>query len=809
MMREKVMEKIIDYLTTTDAHKIGILYILLAVINLVLAGLMAFLIRLTIAVTPPATNVAGTGFITGDVYYWVVSLHGLAMLLLFAMQAVTGLANVAVPKLIGAPDLYWPRINALSFWLQVPATVLMWSALLFVHQGAGPGWTIYPPFSTHYSASLGIDLVLVAIIIGGVSSTLSGINFILTITRLRRPDIRMLDMSLFAWSILAMSILMVAALPPLAIGAVMQLLDRHLGFSFFSPNPNNPLASGDPRLWQHIFWFFGHPEVYILVLPAMGAVSEVLQRFAGRRAYGYTAIALSSVAIAAISFAVWVHHMFTAVQDWIVRVAFAVATMAVAIPSGVKVFNWVATLYGARIRLRAPMLFTLTFIAFFIIGGVTGVFFPVIPLDLHLQDTYFVLGHFHYVVNAITLGAFGMLLYYFPHITGRWYEERLARMSWLLLTVGGGITYTFMLAAGVLGMPRRYAASPDNLYYPHHVVMTGGTWLIAAGVVLYLLTLLWGLLHGRPVANREDPWGVSKFGLKDVVPPLFHGPHVHTPWPAIVGLATLPLGLGLLNILASMPTSILYGTTSPSPALGWGLMALFVVFGLAWFKFDMVDRALAMRVMNGAHIHEIPKPPSLWGDLRATMAWVIFSEAVIFLTLISSAYYARVVLYQNWSAALAHLPHLLGPLSIAMSIALWSSSFTAMAARRAFVSGDLKKFYLWISATIGLGAFFAAAQFLAEYPSLMHEGFTPASSLVAMYFYSIVTLHGFHVLIGLAFWGFVVLLVKLGYWTPKRPDGVEAAEYYWHFVDAIWVLVFLTFYVGVVHNLPPPAAVHT
>jgi cytochrome aa3-600 menaquinol oxidase subunit 3 len=217
MMREKIL----DYLTTTDAHKVGILYIVLAVVNLILAGVMAFIIRLTIATTPPATNVASVGLITGDMYYWVVSLHGLAMLLLFVMQAVTGLANVAVPKLIGAPDLYWPRINALSFWLQVPASVLMWSALLYAYQGAGPGWTLYPPFSTRSSQSLGINLVLMAIIIGGVSSTLSGVNFILTITRLRRPDIKMLDMSLFAWSILAMSLLMVAALPPLAIGAVM------------------------------------------------------------------------------------------------------------------------------------------------------------------------------------------------------------------------------------------------------------------------------------------------------------------------------------------------------------------------------------------------------------------------------------------------------------------------------------------------------------------------------------------------------------------------------------------------------------
>jgi cytochrome aa3-600 menaquinol oxidase subunit 3 len=256
------------------------------------------------------------------------------------------------------------------------------------------------------------------------------------------------------------------------------------------------------------------------------------------------------------------------------------------------------------------MLFTLTFIGFFIAGDVTGVFLPVMPLDMHLQDTYFVLGHFHYVVNAIMLGALGMSPYYFPHITSRRHEERLAKGNWLLLTVGGGITHTFTLAAGVLGTPRRYAAAPDHLHYPYHVVMTVGIWLIAASVVLYLLSLPWGRLHGHPVAGRENPWGVSKFGLKDVVPPAFHPPHVHTSWPAAVGLATMPLALGLLNILAAMPTSVLSGAASPSPLLGWGSVALFVALGPAWLKFDTVDRALAMRVMNGAHHIEIPKPPS-------------------------------------------------------------------------------------------------------------------------------------------------------------------------------------------------------
>ena len=793
----RVAEKLLDYLTTTDAHKIGIMYITLSIINFVLAGVMAFYMRLVIAATPPGSPTPAE--FPDRLYYWAMSLHGLAMLLLFATQALVGLANLLVPKLIGAPDLYWPRINALSFWMQVPASILFWSGALFWQQGDAPGWTLYAPLSTR-SQSIGVDLILFGIIIGGFSTTLTGINFILTITRLRRPDIPMLDMSLFAWSILAASLLMVAALPPLAIGSIMLILERHLGMAFF----DQPI--GDPRLWQHIFWFFGHPEVYILVLPAMGLVSEIIQRMAGRRAYGYTAIAISSVAIASISFAVWMHHMFTAVQDYAPRIAMAITTMAVAIPSGVKVFNWVATLYGGRIRLRAPMLFMLTFLLFFIVGGVTGVFFPVVTLDLHLQDTYFVIGHFHYIVNAIAFAAFGALLYYFPHLTGRWYHEGAARISWALITVGGFATYTLMAAAGVLGSPRRYAGAPTPDLYPYHAAMTVFTFVLTAGIALLFFNIVWSLFNGRPVKNREDPWGTAKIGLPDVVPPLVKTHHEPNPWPFVFGNAMILVPFGVLSLLKGSPIVANSGLFTGGVPMGILALGVFLAFGVAWLRFDFVGNWLRMRHMDGAAHFEIPKPPSVWGDLKASVGWVIFSEFVIFATLISSAYYARVVLYDKWTAAAEHLPPLLGPLSIAMSIALWSSSFTAMAARRALLSGSLGRFYGWLAATMGLGLFFAAGQFLAEYPELMRHGFAPGSSIVANYFYTLVTLHGFHVIVGLVFWAVVAVMVRLGYWGPRRPQGVEAAEYYWHFVDGIWVLLFSTFYLGLVNAIPPPYA---
>ncbi|AFA39797.1 Heme/copper-type cytochrome/quinol oxidase, subunit 1 SoxM-type [Pyrobaculum oguniense TE7] len=801
----KLADKLLDYLTTTDAHKIGLMYLILSIINFVLAGVAAMYMRYTIAATPPATAVSDP--FNDQLYTWFMSLHGLAMLLLFATQALVGLANVLVPKLIGAPDLYWPRINALSFWMQIPFTVFLWSSLFFWQDGDSIGWTLYPPLSTR-SPSLGVDLILIGIVIGGLSTTLTGINFILTITRLRRPDIKMLDMSLFAWSVLASSMLMVMALPPLSVGAVMLLLERHLGLPFFDVTPGNPAASGDPRLFQHIFWFFGHPEVYILVLPAMGLVSEVIQRMARRRAYGYTAIAVSSVAIAAISFAVWMHHMFTAVQDYAPRIAMALTTMAVAIPSGVKVFNWVATLYGGRISLRAPMLFMLTFLLFFIVGGVTGVFFPVVTLDLHLQDTYFVLGHFHYIVNAIAFGALGALLYYFPHLTGRWYNERLAVLSWGLITVGGFMAYTLMSAAGILGSPRRYAAVPTPDVYPYHVGMTIFTIILAAGLVIYFANLLYSLFNGRPVENRADPWGSSKYGLPDVIPPVVKPHHEPNPWPFILGVGMIPLGLGALSLLKEVSPKLANYSFLSGPHIGLAAVGTFIALGVAWFVLDQVKTARMLRLMNGAAHFEIPKPPSLWGDLKVSISWVILSEIAFFGSFISSVYYARVVLYEGWNAALHHVPELITPLSLAMSFALWSSSFTAMMARRSLLKGRRGGFFGWLAATMALGIFFAAAQFFAEYPELFAHGFTPGSSIIASYFFTIVTLHGFHVIIGLVFWGLVGVLVALGYWNEKRPDGVEAAEYYWHFVDAVWVVLFLTFYLGAVNMIAPaPTAI--
>ncbi|MFN3803835.1 MAG: heme-copper oxidase subunit III [Pyrobaculum sp.] len=328
------------------------------------------------------------------------------------------------------------------------------------------------------------------------------------------------------------------------------------------------------------------------------------------------------------------------------------------------------------------------------------------------------------------------------------------------------------------------------------------TIILTTGVVLYFINLLYSLLNGPAVKNREDPWGSARYGLPDVIPPLVKPHHSPNPWPFILATGLIPLGLGVLSLLKGVSPILQNYPFLSAPQFGLVAIAVFMSLGVAWFLADQVKHAKALRMLNGAHV-EMPKPPTLWGDLRLSMVWIILSEVALFGTLISSAYYARVVLFDNWNAALTHLPSLIGPLSLAMTFALWGSSFTAMAARRSLQRGNLRQFYLWLAVTTALGAFFAGSQFLVEYPALQKEGFTPASSIVANYFYAIVTLHGFHVIIGLVFWSLVAVLVALGYWSQKRPQGVEAAEYYWHFVDGVWVVLFVTFYLGAIHAIRP------
>jgi len=487
------------FFTTTHHTDIGVLYLWTSLINFILAGIMALVMR--VELIRPVKD------ITPEVYASLFTLHGTAMIFLFVIPAFSGLANYFLPKMIGAPDMYWPKINALSYWLFIPGNVLIWLGAPAI------GWTAYAPLSV-ITPGIGVDMWILGLHIIGIASMLGALNFLITIMKLRAPGVQYRNMPLFAWAVLTTAIIVIYANPVLAAGLALLLMDRNFGTFFFIPE-----KGGDALLWQHVFWFFGHPEVYIIVLPAFGIASEIIPRLARKPIYGYWAVAMSSVMILFLSFGVWAHHMFTTGLSIEARIPFAIVTMVIAIPSGIKVFNWIATLYGGRIKLEIPMLFMIAFIGNFIIGGVTGVFFPVIPVDYALQDTYFVVGHFHFVILGVVNVLFGALYYYFPYMTGKMYNKLWALVHFLTFNIGQQLTFNSFLVLGIDGMPRRYFAYIPE-FAPWHTLATVGAIIIGIGTIIFILNMLFSMKKG--VKAKEDPWDAKKYGLPDFYDPEYY-----------------------------------------------------------------------------------------------------------------------------------------------------------------------------------------------------------------------------------------------------------------------------------------------
>ena len=411
--------------------------------------------------------------------------------------------------LIGADDMAFPRINGIAFWLLPPAALLIWAGFFLDPLTGGAvgaaetSWTMYTPLSAE-QANQGVDLMLLGLHLSGISATLGAINFIVTIFTERSPDVNWANLDIFSWTILTQSALILFAFPLLGSALIMLLLDRNFQTAFFA------VDGGSPILWQHLFWFFGHPEVYILVLPPMGLVSWILPKFSGRKLFGYKFVIYSTLAIGVLSFGVWAHHMFSSGIDPRIRASFMAVSLAIAIPSAVKTFNWIATMWNGNIRLTAPMLFCIAFVANFVIGGITGVFLAAIPIDLVLHDTYYVVGHFHWIVmGMIAFAGFGAIYYWFPIVTGKMYQKRLAKMHFWLSEIGVTITFFAMLLLGYLGMARRYATYEFNgLIAPLaqvttlHQVATIGAFIIMLGQLIWVWNLTQSYLEGRSSKRR-------------------------------------------------------------------------------------------------------------------------------------------------------------------------------------------------------------------------------------------------------------------------------------------------------------------
>lgn len=495
---------LIRWLTTVDHKDIGLLYGLYALIAFTVGGLMVVLMRIELA--DPGMTLISNAF-----YNSLLTSHGITMLFLFGTPIIAAFSNYFIPLLIGADDMAFPRINAIAFWLLPPAALLIWAGFFPIPDviPAQTGWTMYTPLSVGEGlgnqGNAGVDLMLLGLHLSGVSATMGAINFIATIFTERGKNVTWANLDIFSWTILTQSGLILFAFPLLGSAIVMLLFDRNFGTTFFS-------GEGGAILWQHLFWFFGHPEVYILVLPPMGIVSYVLPRFAGRRLFGFKFVVYSTLAIGVLSFGVWAHHMFATGMDPRLRASFMAVSLAIAVPSAVKVFNWITTLWNGRVRLTTPMLFCLGFVSNFIIGGVTGVFLASIPVDLVLHDTYYVVGHFHYIVmGAIAFAGFAGIYYWFPLYTGHMYQRTLGKGHFWLSMVGTNVTFFAMILLGYGGMPRRYAT-----YLPQfatlHQVATLGALILLVGQIIFVWNFVQSWLEG-PTVEDDDPWNLKRDNL--------------------------------------------------------------------------------------------------------------------------------------------------------------------------------------------------------------------------------------------------------------------------------------------------------
>ena len=495
---------ILGWVLSTDHKRIGILY-LVSMLSFFLVGMtLGFLMRLEL-IAP------GKQIVEAQTYNALFTLHGVIMIFLFVIPGLSAsFGNFFLPLQIGAGDVAFPRLNLLSWWIFIAGAVL---AVVAMFTGSGPpdtGWTFYAPYSLRTGTN--VVLAVFAVFVLGFSSILTGINFITTIHRMRAPGMGWFRMPLFVWSLYATAWMQVLATPVVGINLLLIMAERLFGIGVF-----DPAKGGDPILYQHLFWIYSHPAVYIMILPAMGVISEIMPVFARRTIFGYKFIAFSSLAIAALGSLVWGHHMFVSGQSYAANTIFSLLTMLVAIPSAVKVFNWLATLYKGSIVLEAPLLYAMSFIFLFTIGGLSGMMIGVLSFDVHVHDTYFIVGHFHYVMfGGMGMAFFAALHYWFPKMFGRMYNKRTARIAWAHILVGFNVLYFPFFVLGWQGMPRRYY---DYLpqYHTPHLISTIGSWILIAGILMMLTNLVRALKNGEIATG--NPWGGTTLEWTTPSPP--------------------------------------------------------------------------------------------------------------------------------------------------------------------------------------------------------------------------------------------------------------------------------------------------
>jgi cytochrome c oxidase subunit I len=774
-----------SWITTVDHKRIGILYGVSAFVFFLIGGIEALLIRTQLA-RP------GLGVVSAPTYNALFTMHGTTMIFLAIMPFSAAFFNYLVPLMIGARDVAFPRLNALSFWIFLTGGLLLNASFL---AGAPPdaGWFGYANLTSRaFSPGHAIDFWLLSLQVLGASSILAAVNFVVTILNLRAPGLSLMRMPVFVWMTLVVQFLILLSFPFITVGLIFLMFDRFFGTHFY-----DVAAGADLHLWQHLFWAFGHPEVYILILPAFGIVSEVLPTFARKPLFGAPVVIYSGVLIGWFGYWVWGHHMFAAGMGPVADAAFSIATMIIAIPTGVKIFNWLATLWGGSIRPTAALHHAVGLIGLFTLGGLSGIMHASPPVDLQQTDSYFVVAHLHYVLIGGSL--FGLLAgayYWWPKITGRLLDERLGRAQFWLLFVAFNVTFFPQHYLGAIGMPRRIYTYPAGVGWElWNLVSSIGAFGIGLAVLLFAVNAVRSLR--RPATAPGDPWDGRTLEWRtsspppphnfDEIPPVFgrdsfwrekygprrgplappapeHGRHLPAPshWPALLALG---VGLAVGGALVH-PAMVVLG-------------ALGAVY--AAFRFALEHHR------NPAHEHQVG---GLGVDHRKLAIWAFIGSECLFFGSLIATYMA----YRG-ASVVGPQPHeiLNIPVTTLSTFDLLMSSLLMVLALAAVQRGDRFQSRLWLGGTALFGLIFLGFQ-AYEFTAFVHEGLTLQRNLFGSTFFVLTGFHGGHVALGVLWLVSLLVLHLRGRLDVRDSIKVEIAGLYWHFVDIVWIVIFTLVY---------------
>jgi cytochrome c oxidase subunit I+III len=799
-------------------HKsVGIRFIVTAFFFFALSGVLALIMRLQLA--QPELEI-----LSPDAYNQLFTMHGTAMMFLFAVPVVEGFGIFLVPLMIGARDMAFPRLNAFGYWVFVAAGGMLYFSLLAGNAPA-EGWFAYPPLTRkEFAFGPGMDYWAISLTFLEISALVAAVELIVTIFKQRAPGMSISRMPLFVWAMLVTSFMIVFAMPPLILASIMIELDRAVFTRFF-----DPLAGGDPLLWQHLFWFFGHPEVYIILVPALGVISSVVAVFARKPLFGYPFLVLSVVAIGFLSFGLWVHHMFATGLPFMGLSFFAAASMMIAIPSGVQLLCWTLTIWGGRVLLKTPFLYIIGFYIIFIIGGLSGPMLAAVPFDLQVHDTHFVVAHFHYVIiGGVVFPLFAGLYYWLPKMTGRMMNERLGQLGFWLSFIGFNIAFFTMHITGFLGMPRRVYTYLDGLGWgTTNLISTIGAFIMASGFLVFLLDLAISLRWGRRAG--DNPWNANTLEWATNSPPAQYNfrsiPVVHSRnplWdipdettvdpreraePTALPLPDDRREVAITHAIDATPEAT---AVVASPSLAPFMLALALAFTFIGVMIDLIlvpvgafFAFLAIAGWNwpGRESREMPPPgvrtphglPSLVTGRRSTIWWgvllLIVIEGVIFSTVIASYFYLQIV-NPVWPLAGMQPPDMVIP-GIASALLLLSIA-PVLWAYRAISEDDSGRLRIGLLVAIAVGAAFLALKGV----ELAQLSYRWDDNAYASIVWLILGLQIAAVIAIVLQAGTVTVLAWQGYFNRERRMGVEALALHWTAIGLSWIPLFLTVYVA-------------